>query len=406
MTDDDIQQAVAANNPPTSIPQDNRLAPILQGVRNSLQPNDDGSTWGDPALAAIQQHANSTAVVDANQAVGNRFMQNMGSLKDELTGMVRDDPTSAPLALRLTPHLVAPMIASTGMADEDAEGAHQQLTGHIQQEIARAAVMRMADIHGDGARQLLDQVSPYLSDEAKAPLPGYINTLQAARDADDAARQQSMATDAARNSGIASYQFGSTLLDPRTESPNIPPNFVQTLVRNGSIQPGDKSALLGAFSRLTGQGDPVASNPYAVRQLLSDIGNPTVPVGTNDIYSHVGSDVRLADAVMLHGMNLQRTPDGQGAVRQLGSLLDHAQDTLAPGTDRAGNVAYSRFVNWLLPSYRRTGPEGLNPGSDNYLFNGISVDNFRPNHADAVAPVGPANRKPLAAIFAGREPNG
>lgn len=402
--DPDVGQQVAAQNAAPSIPQDNRLAPILQQVRGAIQPGDDGSTWADPALAAIQQHANATATVDANQAVGDKFVQNVGKLKDTLVGMVRDDPTSAPLALRLTPRLVAPMVASAGMSDEDGEATHQDLTGHIQQEVSHAAVMRMADLHADGARALMGQLSPYMQPGDTDALGGYIDTMQAARVADGAARQQYMGTASARASAQSAYQFGSSLLDPRTEDVHIPPDFLQSLVRNQSISGPDKQPLFTAFSRLNSPGDVTASNPYAVRKLLSDIGNPNVPIGHADIMDHVGSDVKYADAVMLHGMSLQRTPDGQGAIGQLGGLLDHAQNVLSPGTDRAGNIAYTRFVNWLLPSYRRTGPAGLTPGTDNYLFNNLSVDNFRPQAADAVAPIRPVNQKSLGQIFAGREP--
>jgi hypothetical protein len=403
MADDDTDQ-IATSSAPPSIPQDNRLAPILQQVRSAIAPNDDGSTWADPALAAIQQHANATATVDANTAAGNGFIKSLGALKDNLVGMVQDDPTSAQLALRLTPRLVAPMVASAGMSGEDGEQTHQDLVSHIQQEISHAAVMRMADINADGAHQLLGQLAPYMQDGDAAPLGQYINTMQAARVADGAARQQFMGTASARTSAQGAYQFGSSLLDPRTEEVNVPPDFLQSLVRNRTISPEDKQPLFTAFSRLMNPGDVTASNPYTVRGLLSDIVNPNVPVGHGDIMDHVGQDLRYADAVMLHGMSLQRTPDGQGAVRQLGGLLDNAQNTLAPGTDRAGNVAFSRFVNWLLPSYRRTGPSGLNPAADNYLFNGVSVDNFRPGHADAVEPIRPVNQKSLSAIFSGRGP--
>ncbi len=394
---DELDQGGAAL--PASIPQNNILMPPLQAMRNTIEPNDDGSTWADPALQAIQQHTNQTAVVDANQAAGDHFVQNVTALKNTLVGMAKDDPTSATLALRLAPRLVAPMVYSTGMGDDDAEATHQDLTGHIQQEIARAAVTRMADLHADGARSLMDNLSPYLAEGDHDILGSYIDTMQAARTADNAAGMGQMARDQQRASGIAAYKFGSTLLDPRTESVNFPPNYLQTLVRNQVISPPDKQALFTAFGRLQDPGDVNQSDPYAVRNLLSNISNPNIPVAHGDIMDHVGQDIRYADAVMLHGMNLQRTPEGMGAVDQLRGLMDNAQRTLAPGNDRAGNIAYSRFVNWLLPSYRRTGPSGLNPGADNYLFNNLTLDHFRPNHGDAVAPTRPINRKSLGQIF-------
>lgn len=402
MADDNPQQ-----DAPASIPQDGRLSPMLQDVRQTFTPGEDGSTWADPALAAIQQHANMTAVADANSAAGDHFEATMGGIRSSLLGMVRDDPTAANLALRLTPRLIAPMVASTGMADEDAENTHGTLVDSLQNEIAHTAVMRMADLHADNAHALLQEVSPYLRDGDHEPLGGYIDTMQAARVADAATHAQFMGADAARTSARSAYQFSSALLDPRTEDVRMPADYLQSLVRNRDISPEDKQPLFTAFSRLASTGDVNRSDPYVVRQMISDIANPAVPVAHTDIMNHVGDDLKYADAVMLHGMNLQRTPAGVGAVQQLGSLLDNAQRLIAPGTDRAGDVAYSRFVNWLLPSYRRTGAAGLNPASDNYLFNGMSLDNFRPSHLDAVAAPSTGERPSLGQLFAeaGKQPS-
>jgi hypothetical protein len=385
------------------VPQDDTLSPVLQQVHDAYQ-TDEGKDVAGDVLTDIQQHANATAIVDANAAAGQQFVNNLATVKSNLVGMVQDDPTSHQLALGLAPKLVGSVLASTGMDPDAGTDAHGQITSHVQTEIAHAAITRMADLHGDLAHGLIGTLSPYLNEGDDKVLGSYVDTMQAARTADTAAAVRQATVDQQRASGVAAFHFGSSLLDPRTEGVVYPQDYLQSLVRNNTINPDDKQALFTAFGKLSSAGDVAASNPNTVRQALSAIADPNVPVEHGDIMDHVGSNLRYVDAVMLHGMNLQRTPDGIAAVGQLKGLLDRAHDTIAPSDTPAGTAAYSRFVNWLLPSYRRTGAAGLNPTSDNYLFNGMSLDNFRPTHEDAVAPLAFAGQGVGAYLPEGKPP--
>ena len=391
MADDDITPAS-----PT-IPQDETLHPALDAAVNTFQTG-EGKDYGNEIAATVQQHLNMQNVVDSNVAAGQHFTKAFADTKANLVGMAKDDPSASQLAIDLTPRLIGPILAQVGMSPEDAQSTHDQITGHIQTEIARAAVTSMADQHTDGARQLMGRLGDYLPDEDQAALGGYINNMQNAKLADNAAAGDARNSAAVRNSAVAAFQYGSSLLDPRTEAVTYPPDYLSKLVKNQMILPDDKQPLFQAFGQLRANGDTQASSPYAVSQVLHDIIDPKTQVGHGDIMDHVGNDIRYVDAMTLHGMNLQRTPGGIEAARQLGTVINNAQSNLASAGDRAGTAAYSRFVNWLLPAYRRTGQSGLDPASDNYLFKNTSWANFAPNHADAVAPT-PGNRPPLSQIF-------
>jgi hypothetical protein len=382
-------------------PVDSTLSPVLQNAAQSFD-NDDARSWATPILQRLQQHANQNAVVDANTGTSRQFVNDVNGVKQNLIGTVQDDPSSAHLAMDLAPQLLAPFFArgaAMGMDPDVADQAHSETTDHVQTEVARAAIMRMADLHSDAAKNLMGSLSGYLKDGDTNVLGNYIDTLQVARNADNAAATKQLASQQQRGSAVAAYQFGSSLLDPRTESVAFPTDYLQSLVRNPNIQSDDKIPLFEAFNRLNATGDVNASDPYAVASVLGAIGDPNRAVTHGDIVSHVGQDMRYVDAVMMHGLNLQRTPEGISAVQQLGRVVQDAQGALASGGDRAGNAAYSRFVNWLLPAYRRTGTAGLNPASENYLFNTTSYNSFAPAHEDAVAPITPSNRPSLGQLF-------
>lgn len=393
MADDNTPANVPA------IPQDGQLSlPLEQASYNF--PTDEGQGWAHDILGDVQQHVNAVNVADANTAAGHQFVSNVQGVKDNLVGMVHSDPTSVDLALGLAPKLIAPMLAATGLGDEHFDAVHSDLTGSIQTDIAHTAVSRLADFHADAAHALMDRLSDYIGgDENRATLGQYIDTLQAARNADNAVAGDQMADNQRRASSVSAYRYGGTLLDPRTEQVSFPPGYMANLVRNPDIEPGDKAPLFDAFSRLSQLGDVHASSPYAVANVVNSILDPSTQIGHGDIMSHVGDDLRYVDALMLHGLNLQRTPEGIGGLRDLQSALSSAKDNLAGSGDRAGDAAYSRFVNWLLPAYRRTGMSGLNPDSDNFLFKTTGLASFQPTHADAVAPI--SKRASLSDIFGG-----
>ena len=397
MADDLQDEPVSPASP--AVPQDGQIDPALQKAAGTFN-SQVGQDWSQQILGGIQQHLNEANVVNANTQAGDQFVNAVKSVKDNLIEGARGDPTAARNLIDLAPQFIGPLLETTGMPYDKMVDTHNAVTSEVQEGIAHAAVTKMADFHAPQAYALMDSLKGYISDDGQQALGAYINTMHAARVADNDASFDQAQQNQSRASAVAAFKFGSTLLDPRTEQVQYPQGYLQSLVRNQTISPEDKQGLFSAFSQLRANGDVHASDPYAVAQVLNDIIDPRTNVAHNDIMDHVGNDLKYVDAVMLHGMNLQQTPEGKMGVRDLQNALSSAQENLASTGDRAGNAAYSRFVNWLLPAYRRAGMSGLNPDSDNYLFKSTGLANFQPSHNDAVAPMN-VNRKSLSDIFSG-----
>lgn len=386
--DDDAPQPV---NP--SIPTENELHPALEAARGAFD-TPESEAWGDGIITQVQQHLNAARVADANQAAGNQFVQNLGDTKDALINMVKGDPTSADLAMRLTPELYAGMLAH--MPGETGDAVNAELTRHTRQEVARAAITRMAEVNEGGARALKDQLGEHLEDTDHAVLDHYITAQQAAREADHGASVQQMIQQNARASGMATLMTANQLYDAKTESVKFPPNYMANLVADTSLAPQDKQALYVGYNNLRSYGDAPASNPHVLTSMVSDLANTSA----GDIAHQVGTNLKYADAMTLQALGQARVPEAHAAVQQLADVLTNARDTLTANGDHAGDVAFGRFVNWLMPAYRQAGPAGLNPASDSYLFANATPGQFMARHEDIVPQQPVAGRPSLQQIFA------
>src|SRR5579884_504194 len=385
-----------------AFPQDNRLDPALDQVRGMFT-TPDGAELASTVLPIIQQHLNAVRVADTNAAAGQQVVTDLDQTKRNLVDMVKQDPTAAERGVALAPHLVADIVRGSGLDPDQQEAVHSDLTSHIQSEIARAAVTRMAELHANSATTLMDMLSDHCADTDKTNVSGYINTMEAARVLDHGAHTDQLMDDAARISRNKAFGYAQQLLDPRTESVQFPPTFMANLVAERGIAPADKAPLYTAFDNLRRFGDVPNSGPYVLSDIVKAIADPEVNVPADAILRHVGTSLRYADAQMQHGLSTTRTPAMKGATQQLAAVLDDAQRRLAPAADSAGNAAFGRFVNWLTTSYRRTGAGGLDPASPSYLFKSVGVADFAPRHDDVVPPtLASAERPSLHDIFSGR----
>src|ERR1700691_2308700 len=213
MAIDDTEDAPAppAMNP--AVPQDNTLSPALQNIAGLFQ-TDEGRGLAGAVLPMIQQHLNLINVADANAAAGHQQVQQVQQTKDNLIGMVRNDPTAADLAVNLAPHLVGALVDNSGITDPDQAAAiHADLTQHIQSETARAAVTKMAEINGSAAKQLMGTLIDHLSDDDQSALGKYINTMDTARQMDHAAQINQLTQDRNDRSQTNAFKYATQLMD-------------------------------------------------------------------------------------------------------------------------------------------------------------------------------------------------
>jgi hypothetical protein len=175
------------------------------------------------------------------------------------------------------------------------------------------------------------------------------------------------------------------------------------------VEPDTKAVLSIAHDRLVRQGDPLYSNPNTVTALLDRALTPGALTPT-EVWSHAGADLSLADTQMLAGAAFPKTPEQFREVQTVAQTLSSARSIIAsPENGLAGQEAYGRFVNWLLPEYRRAGPGSLDPRGDAWMLGdgtgGSVIQQFMPTAGDVLVnrPINP-NRPSLSRIFGGALP--
>lgn len=261
---------MAYENSTPAIPQDGQLDQNLQDAAGQFH-TDEGKDWSADVLKDVQQHVNLKSIADANEAAGQHLENTYSDVRSNLLGMVKDDPTSAQLAVGIAPKLLEPLFAH--MDGETGGAAHGEASSALQTEIAHASIMRMADFSSDGAHMLMGQLKDHVGgDENEGILGNYIATMQTARTADDATNAQQLAGQQLRSSGIAAFHYGRGLLDPQTEQVQFPQTYLADLVRNTQIMPDDKEALFLAHGNLSQLGDK-QTDPFVLNQMVNRLNS-------------------------------------------------------------------------------------------------------------------------------------
>lgn len=349
------------------------------------------------AAVRVQDYMVRRNIADENAAAANRMADNLGRFKDGLVEMVSTDPAAVNLGLDLVPDVIHGLVGTHPyMPDDQREGAATGMVSDIQREIGRAAVMSLADRDEAAARRLLggDRVSGLFDDRDQLALSGYIGAQATARSIDADAVAQQRAVDQAKTADFQAIGYVSSLLDDNG-SLQFPPGWAQQVTADPTVSPGATAAMLNMYTRLQQDGDAETSDPFVMADMISAAANGTGSVPA--ALGQAGRGLRAVDAVGMAQMAM--SPDTTTA----GVLNDLAQEgrTSLASTENglAGQQAFSRFMNWLVPAVRN-GLVSLDPGDKNYA--GLHLPQFAPSANDLVqatvqAPV--EGRKPLDAIF-------
>lgn len=362
----------------------------------------EGQDWGAKAIAIIQAHNDARAIADQQSQRQQQFILNLDRTKQNLIGLVQKDPTALHMALQLASHTVDGLASTNpGLSEEDAAGAQDSVTSHMQQEIAHAAVRSMAGTSGPGAHAMLDRLGDVLPDADVAGLRQYTDNMTAIRQSDAQAQHMQLQAAAVRYSGATSLQHLDQLDGPNGEL-QFPPNWGQQMFSHPGLLNSDKAALWGAFDRLQKGGDAPSSDPSTIVSLLqraalapSEPAHPNMP----DIISQVGNGLNVSDAKFLGGLIGPQPPQAREVTKLLADTVSGARDSI--GNDNA----FGRFMNWFLPA-TKAGTLDFDPASKNYAFTPERMDRFQPTGDDVIAPavanVDPATRPSLGDIFGGR----
>lgn len=353
------------------------------------------------AAVKVQDYLVRRDVADQNSAMADRLVNNIDQFKSGLVSMVQSDPAATQLGLDLVPDIIGGIVASHPHLPEEQLGdIHGQLTGDIQKEIARAGVMSMADQNEAAARRLLDHsaVSAVLDDGDRTALNGYIGAQATARTADDAALARQRAVDLDRTRQFSTLNYFNALTDPATNDLTFPPGWAQKVTADPTLPPAYTAAMLNIYGRLRANGDAPASDPHLAADLIDTAarGGATTP----GILQYAGNGMRLTDAVTIAGMAGPQTPEGSADIRALNDLVQQSRATLAsPENGPAGQAAYERYMNWLLPAVRG-GAVSVNPAEPTYA--GLRLAEFAPRAGDMVGRAPSASRPSLDDILGPR----
>ncbi len=362
--------------PPQAAP-----APAVQGFQEAFT-HPVAQEWAQDVGTQLNDYFQRRDIADGATRAGQNFVNNLDSFKSGLASGVQADPNFVHTALDIVPPTVRALV-DTLPDIENPNDHHAAVTNHIQSEIAAAAVTSAAEHSEPLARGLLEhpRISGLLGENA-GPLDTYISIQAAARDADHQAQVEQLQKDAARNVERSMGNYASALLDP-AGGVRFPDGWNQGVMADQRVPPAAKVALTSIYGQLRQNGDLSQSDPFAVSAITRGVASG-LDQNVPQILGQAGSSLKLADALMLAGM------PKSGAV-QLHNALEQGRAALAtPENGQAGEEAFAKFTNWLLPAARAGAV--LDPSSPDYVLPATRLNGFAPTTANMVDV---AYRRPL-----------
>jgi hypothetical protein len=368
-------------------------SPALQEFQEAFT-SPAAKDWAGEVSARLNDYFTRRQIADDNTMAGNNFVADMDTFKSGLVNMVQADPNAVHTALDIVPPTISALMTSMPNPPENADDHHASLTGHIQGEIATAAVTRLAETHEGAARGMLndERIKAALGDAA-GPLDTYISAQAQARQTDHEAEVADMQAHAALAADQTAVRYLSALYDPASGTTQFPPGWNQAVLKDPAIPPPIKNAMAGVYDRLRGRGDVETSDPSVITDAIRRAANG-LPPPAGELLSRAGQDLTLNDALTLT-RKLSISPAAKVEAEKMMETIDAVGHQIAsPEYGIAGARAYGRFVNWFVGEYARQGPSSLNPQSDRWMLNPEAVDNpidrFRPTGGDLI------NVEPLA----------
>jgi hypothetical protein len=334
--------------------QSGLVDPALQQVVDN-QSTDMGSAWSGVAANRIQDYMTAKAIAQQNEAEGQQFTQNLADTKGNLIQAVKNDPGAMDLSLDLASHTVQGLVDQHQHLDDDTRaGIASDLTSDMHGQIVHAGIQRLAEIDQPAALAAIDKYGDKLPEGQADDLRQYADTQDSLRQQDAQAAAQQSQKDAA----TAGYHAASTYLHSLMDDNGrfaAPQGFMSSVVADPRIATETKLALRAGFQNLHQSGDAPSSDPDTVHDLITRIASPNQPAQFEAI-AHVGSNLTVNDAAFINGLLGPKNPAAQADVGQLADTINQAKQTLAhPMNGDAGQAAFGRFTNWLLPALQRGG---------------------------------------------------
>ena len=300
---------------------DERMTEGLDAVRELFPPTPEGGEVAARVTEKMHDFALVHQAAVQSEAEAEGFVNNLDTIRAGLVNAAKNTPATAPLLLDLVPLLVGPMLP------EDSLEHVVPLAGHIQSEIARAAVQSFAIRDEPVARAAMDRYNIHLNDDDRTVLGGFIETMALARATDQVTQQIEQQRGQQIASDTRAHGYFSGLSDPNTGEVRFPPGWLPRLAADEGVTPETKAVLWEAHDRLWGAGDLRQSDARTVVDLVGRAARGAVT--PTEVWSRVGDDLALADAQMLAGAAFPKSPQHKAEVESLHATLTTARRLIA-----------------------------------------------------------------------------
>lgn len=323
--------------------------------------------WMAGAVSAIQDHVTARSIAANAQAQGDEFINALSDTKQNLVGMAKSDPSSVPLAFDLVdsfPEHMAPFGA------------------HFKEEIAKSAVQGLAETNRDAAHAAIDKYADYIPEGDQAALRTYADHFETLRGLDAQAGQLEFNKNLQRASNIQAEAHLNDLQEPQTGTLRFPQGWGTRVMTDGKLSPQAKATLIGTYTNLQANGDPVTSDPHLVADLLQRAALPAQHGDHPDpleIFGQAGAGLTISDAQYLSSRTGPQPPAARADTQALADAMQDARGMI--GNDRA----WGRFVQWALPAAKQGGLV-LDPTSKDYSLAPERMQRFMPTGDDVIAP--------------------
>lgn len=348
-------------------------------------------------------HVLNRMTADGAAAAGDALHQNFRLGVNAAAEAAAQDPTSVGPKIAVFDDYVNSLVGSSAVDPKQAAAARTNMlqTGH--EAIAGRAAEARINADPSQAPAIIKEYADkgWLTPGAQERLQAHA-TIQAHAVTQDqtAAVAQGVQRTNERSLTAAAGHLGSLSNQEGAFTPN--PALATKIVSDPNMKDADKAPLLQANQRLLDHGDVAKSDLNAMLPFVNQLAKGERPQ-IGDIMAHVGTDITLADAQFLTmGIN----PASANARQDFSALnvaLSDARMQISPSDpggrpNPAAENAYGRFVDWFMPQIRSGVAAGksidqmTNPSSPDYLLKDNKVQQFAPNHQDAVATqFGPRN---------------
>ena len=361
-----------------------------------------GQKWADAQVASLRQHMYEKTWGDQGTMAHDALVTNLDVLKNRSSNLARQDPHSTDEAMGLVDNSVQALVENAhGLTAPDAAKVRGQYTQAIKEQIAKSAVIGMAEKNPDAAQALIDsgKYADYIDGQQMGQ---FVKGIRAAKLQDERLARIEENQKKADASEKATNDYLGSMTDPDTGRLRATPNILTQMMADPSLKPSAKLELY----RIGAKGEDVETGRGVLRTVLDGISKGTETQET--ILSRVarddGTGLSKADADFALA-RLKPTPENRFDLDLINGSVKNAHAQATKGMINFGTGAVSpegqaaeyAFDQWFYPALQnglrtKTATQLLTPGPDYLLTPENMALHAKPTGNSLMDAINPANQ--------------